>query len=123
MCRVASGVGAVGFPVWQTPFWSENVEDAEAARAHGCLGRQLSSWPEGTVCALGLSLLLSANLDEIVGAVRSISGRVECNLLALARPAVMVGGVASVGDRSLSLPALRTPAHIRAPPRLRPPLP
>jgi hypothetical protein len=41
----------------------------------------------------------------------------------LARPAGMAGGVASIGDRSLFLPALRTPAPIRAPPRLRPPLP
>src|SRR2546426_4919138 len=41
----------------------------------------------------------------------------------LARPAMMGGGVAFIGDRSLFLPALRTPALIRAPPRLRPPLP
>ena len=34
------------------------------------------------VCALGLSLLLSADLDEIVGAVSSMSGRLEGNLLA-----------------------------------------
>ena len=78
---------------------------------------------KGQVCALGLSLLLSADLDEVAGAVRSISGRVEGTLLASARPAVMAGGVASIGDRSLFLPALRTPAPIRAPPRLRPPLP
>ena len=42
----------------------------------------------GQVCALGLSLLLSADLDEVAGAVRSISGRVEGTLLASARPAV-----------------------------------
>ena len=78
---------------------------------------------KGQVCALGLSLLVSADLDEVAGAVRSISGRVEGALLASARPAVMAGGVAFIGDRSLFLPALRTPAPIRAPPRLRPPLP
>jgi hypothetical protein len=41
----------------------------------------------------------------------------------LARPAVMAGGVAFIGDSSLLLPALRTPGPIRAPPRLRPLLP
>ena len=78
---------------------------------------------KGQVCAVGLSLLLSADLDEVAGAVRSIPGRVEGTLLESARPAVMAGGVASIGARSLFLPALRTPVPIRAPPRLRPPLP
>jgi hypothetical protein len=78
---------------------------------------------KGQVCALGLSLLLSGDLDEATGAVRSISGSVEGTLLASARPAVIAGGVTSIGDRSLFLPALRTPAPIRAPPRLRPLLP
>ena len=32
---------------------------------------------KGQVCALGLSLLVSADLDEVAGAVRSISGRVQ----------------------------------------------
>jgi hypothetical protein len=48
---------------------------------------------------------------------------VRAKLLVSARPAVMVRGVASVGDRSLLPPAPRAPAPIRAPPRLRPPLP
>ncbi len=78
---------------------------------------------KGQVCALGLSLLLSGDLDEAAGAVRSISGSVEGTLLASARPAVMVGDVASICDSSLLLPALRTPGPIRAPPRLRPLLP
>lgn len=50
-------------------------------------------------------------------------GGCRAKLLVSARPAVMVRGVASVGDRSLLPPAPRAPAPIRAPPRLRPPLP
>jgi hypothetical protein len=50
-------------------------------------------------------------------------GGCRAKLLVSARPAVMVRGVASVGDRSLLPPAPHAPAPIRAPPRLRPPLP
>jgi len=96
VCRVASGVGAVGVRMWQTLFRSGNVGDAEAAGAHGCLRRQLSSWP---------------------------GAGWKATSWASARSAVMVRGVGSVGDRSFLLLALRTSAPIRAPPQLRPPLP
>jgi hypothetical protein len=51
------------------------------------------------------------------------TGGRRAKLLVAARPAVMVRGVASVGDRSLLPPAPRAPAPIRAPPRPRPLLP
>ncbi len=84
----------------------ERMAAFDVSCPHGGRGRCVRS-----VCPL------SGNLDEVAGAVRSISGRVEGTLLASARPAVMAGGVASIGARSLFLPALRTPAPIRAPPR------
>ena len=50
-------------------------------------------------------------------------GGSTATLLVSARPAVMVCGVASVGESSLLLPTLHALVPIRAPPRLRPSLP
>jgi hypothetical protein len=63
-----------------------------------------------------------ASVTRPTASSHPMGGR-RAKLLVSARPAVMVRGVGSVGDRSLLPPAPRAPAPIRAPPRPRPPRP
>jgi hypothetical protein len=77
----------------------------------------------GSVCARSVAAVVRQTLMRSSEQSVPYRGSLEGNLVASARPAVMVGDVASVCDSSLLLPALRTPAPIRAPPRRRPLLP